>query len=74
MTENPPFVVNFKDCGVSEDLFSRDRNFSDHQYNIMLQIKSYGGNLERSGTIMLLGYIGALFTIPACVAIWEVMR
>jgi len=42
--------------------------------NIMLQIKTYGGNLERSGTIMLLGYIAALFTIPAWVAIWEVMK
>ena len=42
--------------------------------NIMLQIKTYGGNLERSGTIMLLGYIAALFTIPAWVAIWEVLR
>jgi predicted permease len=41
--------------------------------NIVLQITTYGGNLERSGTIMLMGYIAALVTIPAWVAVWQVM-
>ncbi|MSR07117.1 MAG: hypothetical protein EXR93_08650 [Gemmatimonadetes bacterium] len=41
--------------------------------NIILQIRTYGGNLERTGTIMVMGYIAALFTIPAWVAVWQVM-
>lgn len=41
--------------------------------NIVLQITTYGGNLERSGTIMLMGYIAALVTIPAWVALWQVL-
>ena len=41
--------------------------------NIILQIHTYGGNLERTGTIMVLGYVAALFTIPAWVAVWQVM-
>jgi predicted permease len=41
--------------------------------NIMLQINTYGGNLERSGTIILLNYIAALLTIPLWVAVWQVI-
>jgi malate permease and related proteins len=42
--------------------------------NIILQLTTYGGNLERSGTIILLGYIGAAFAMPFWVAVWEVIR
>ena len=41
--------------------------------NIMLQINTYGGNLDRSGTIILLNYIVALLTIPFWVAVWQVI-
>lgn len=41
--------------------------------NIVLQITTYGGNLERTGTIMVLGYIASLLTVPAWVAVWQVM-
>jgi predicted permease len=40
--------------------------------NIMMQINTYGGNMERSGTVILLGYLAALLTIPAWVAVWQV--
>ena len=39
--------------------------------NIILQLTTYGGNLERSGTIILLGYIGAAFAMPFWVAVWQ---
>lgn len=41
--------------------------------NIVLQITTYGGNLERTGTIILLGYVTSLLTVPAWVAVWQVM-
>ena len=41
--------------------------------NIVLQITTYGGNMERTGTIILLGYIVAIVAMPFWVAIWQVM-
>jgi hypothetical protein len=40
--------------------------------NIVLQITTYGGNIERTGTIMLLGYILALVAMPFWVAVWQI--
>ena len=41
--------------------------------NIVLQITTYGGNMERTGTIMLLGYILALVAMPFWVAVWQTL-
>jgi hypothetical protein len=41
--------------------------------NIALQITSYGGNMERTGTIMLLGYLTAIIAMPFWVAVWQLM-
>jgi predicted permease len=41
--------------------------------NIVLQITTYGGNLERTGTIILLGYLAAVLAMPFWVAVWQVI-
>jgi predicted permease len=38
--------------------------------NIVLQITTYGGNIDRTGTIMLLGYLVATVAMPFWVAVW----
>jgi malate permease and related proteins len=41
--------------------------------NIVLQINTYGGNIERTGTIILLGYLTAILAMPFWVAVWQVI-
>ncbi|MBI4501438.1 MAG: AEC family transporter [Gemmatimonadetes bacterium] len=41
--------------------------------NIVLQITTYGGNMDRTGTIIMLGYIVAIVAMPFWVAVWQVM-
>ena len=41
--------------------------------NIVLQITTYGGNMDRTGTIMMLGYIAAIVAMPFWVAVWRIM-
>jgi predicted permease len=41
---------------------------------IVLQIKTYGGDIEKTQTVLLYSYIACLFTIPFWVALWELVR
>ena len=40
---------------------------------ILIQIKNYGGDAQRSGSLMLISYIACIFVIPVWMAIWSVM-
>ncbi len=41
---------------------------------LVLQVRSYGGNEERVGTVMFLSYLACSMTLPAWVAVWRLMN
>ena len=40
---------------------------------LILQVKTYGGNEQKVGSLMLLSYIACIFTLPLWIAIWELV-
>ena len=40
---------------------------------ILIQIKNYGGNAQKSGSLMLIAYVFCLVAIPVWMALWKVM-
>jgi predicted permease len=40
---------------------------------ILIQIKNYGGNAQKSGSLMLISYLFCLVSIPVWMALWKVM-
>ena len=40
---------------------------------ILIQIKNYGGDAQKSGSMMLISYIFCIVTIPVWMALWKVM-
>ncbi|MCP4900496.1 MAG: permease [bacterium] len=40
---------------------------------LILQVKTYGGNEQKVGSLMLLSYIACIFTLPFWIAIWELI-
>lgn len=42
--------------------------------NIILQVRSYGGNEQKIGSLMLLSYILSILTLPLWVAIWGLVQ
>ena len=40
---------------------------------LLIQIKNYGGDSQKSGSLMLISYIGCIAVIPLWMAIWKVM-
>ena len=40
---------------------------------ILIQIKNYGGNAQKSGSLMLISYIACIVVIPLWMAVWKVM-
>jgi hypothetical protein len=39
----------------------------------VLQVRVYGGNEQRVGTVMFLSYIACTIALPAWVAIWRLI-
>lgn len=42
--------------------------------NLILQIRTYGGNRERASAVMLAGYGGAVLTLPFWIGIWQALQ
>jgi malate permease and related proteins len=40
---------------------------------ILIQIKNYGGDAQKSGSLMLISYIACIVVIPLWMAVWMVM-
>jgi len=40
---------------------------------ILIQIKNYGGDAQKSGSLMLISYVLCIVVIPAWMALWQVM-
>ena len=40
---------------------------------ILIQIKNYGGDAQKSGSLMLISYIACIVVIPLWMAVWKVM-
>jgi len=40
---------------------------------ILIQIKNYGGDAQKSGSLMLISYIACIAVIPLWMAVWKVM-
>lgn len=40
---------------------------------ILIQIKNYGGDAQKSGSLMLISYIACIVVIPIWMAVWKVM-
>ena len=41
--------------------------------NLIVQVRSYGGNLRRTGTGLLTGYAASLITIPFWIVLWRAL-
>jgi hypothetical protein len=41
--------------------------------NLIVLVRSYGGNLRRTGTVMLTCYMASLFTIPLWIMLWRLL-
>lgn len=39
--------------------------------NLIVQVRTYGGNLRRTGTVLLTSYAASLITIPAWIVLWR---
>jgi len=40
---------------------------------LVLQVRTYGGNEQRVGTVMFLSYAACTLALPACVAVWRLI-
>ena len=40
---------------------------------LVLQVRTYGGNEQRVGTVMFLSYVACTLALPAWVAIWRLL-
>jgi len=40
---------------------------------ILIQIKNYGGDAQKSGSLILISYIACIIVIPLWMAIWSVI-
>lgn len=46
---------------------------SPHAANLIVHVRTYGGNLERAGSVILVAHLAGLVTIPLWLAVWELL-
>lgn len=46
---------------------------SPQAVNLMVHVRTYGGNIRRTGTVMMFSYLLSIFTIPLWVSLWKMM-
>jgi hypothetical protein len=44
-----------------------------HAINLVIHVRTYGGNLARVGSVMVLSYLGSLVTIPFWLGLWQML-
>lgn len=44
-----------------------------HAINLVIHVRTYGGNLRRVGSVMILSYLCSLFTIPFWLSLWKML-
>lgn len=67
-------LLHFSGLGVSNPLLAFMlvlQASSPQATNFIIFVRTYGGNLARTGTILLVGYALALLTIPIWLGVWN---
>lgn len=44
---------------------------SPHAVNLIVHVRTYGGNIDRAGSVILAAYLAGLLTIPLWLAVWN---
>jgi predicted permease len=69
-------VLSMTDIGATNSLLARFlvlQSASAPAVGLILQVRAYGGDEQKVGTVMLLSYIACLVGLPVWLAVWELV-